>query len=97
MDPTGRPLSPIFPVWYHCAFIGVIVLFLVLFVVKKPLGSILQAVLNSVVPTYPERKRSSLDLRLENTVCWIVDILSMMAPWMLFTVHLFPIDPNNGQ
>jgi hypothetical protein len=92
--PDGPAFISIFPVWYHCAFMGAIVLFLVLFVVKKPLGGILQAVLKSVVPTYPERKRSSLDLTLENTVCWIVVILSMMATGMLFPVLLFPTGPK---
>ena len=75
-------ISPQRPVWYHqISFLTALVLvalLLVLFAVKKPFGGIFQAVLNSAVPTRPERKRSSLDLRLENTVCWLVVALTAL-------------------
>ncbi len=75
-------ISPQRPVWYHqISFLTALVLvalLLVLFAVKKPFGGIFQAVLNSAVPTRPERKRSSLDLRLENTVCWLVVALTVL-------------------
>ncbi len=73
------------PVGYHCCVLSVVILLLVLFVVKKPLGGILQAVLNSVVPTYPERKHTSLDLKLENTVCWIKVTLFMIVSQRCFS------------
>ncbi len=81
------------PLCYHCDYC----LLAFAFVVRRLLGGILQALLNSVVPTYPERKRSSLDLRLDNTVCWIVVTLSMIfAPWILSTVHLIAIGSDLG-
>ena len=76
-------ISPQRPVWYHqISFLTALVLvalLLVLFAVKKPFGGIFQAVLNSAVPTRPERKRSSLDLRLENTVCWLMVALHLQV------------------
>jgi hypothetical protein len=75
-------ISPQRPVWYHqISFLTnlvLVALLLVLFAVKKPFGGIFQAVLNSAVPTRPEQKRSSLDLRLENTVCWLVAALTVL-------------------
>jgi hypothetical protein len=46
--------------WFHSAFLalGVLVLLLVFFVVKKPLGGILQAAMTFVVPKYQARKLS---------------------------------------
>ena len=51
----------------------------VLFAVQKYFGGIFQAVLSSAGTTHPEKKRSSLDYRLESTVCWLAATLLMMA------------------
>jgi hypothetical protein len=53
-------------------------LLLVLFAAKKPFGGIFQTVLNSAIPTSPEWKRSSLDFRLENTVCWFKLVVALI-------------------
>jgi hypothetical protein len=51
----------------------------VLFAVQKYFGGIFQAVLSSAGTTHPEKKRSSLDYRLESTVCWLAATLLMLA------------------
>jgi hypothetical protein len=80
--------------WYHLsAFLalGVLVLLLVFFVVKKPLGGILQAVLTFVVPTYQARKHFGWDLKLENSVCWVCT-MCMIITGSLLTGLLLLID-----
>ncbi len=98
MDRKNEPdFVSVRPVCLHCTIIAITAFLFSLFVVKTLLGGILQAVLKYVVPTYPERKRSSLDLKLENNLCWIVVTLTMIvAPWILFTVYLIAIGPDLG-
>jgi hypothetical protein len=73
--------------WYrHSGILSLgvlLVLLLVFFVVKKPLGGILQAVLTFVVPTYQARKHSGWDLRLENSVCWVCTMCTIIIGSLL--------------
>ena len=50
----------------------VIILLLGIFAGKKHIDCIVQAILNCAVTTLPEKKRSSKNHHLENTVCWLV-------------------------
>ena len=72
---------------------------LLLFTVQKYLGGIFQAVLNSEATTRPEKRHSSQDYRLENTVCWLVVTLTVLqieptlvqtlfGPWEIGRAHV---------
>jgi hypothetical protein len=85
MGPDGPTFH--FPNWYRQSSIlslGILlVLLLVFFVVKKPLGGILQAVLTFVVPTYQARKHAGWDLRLESSVCWVCTMCTIIMGSLL--------------
>ena len=74
--PNGPGLSILSSPDLDCELLLLIVFLLIglllLFAVQKNLGDIFQAVLKSEATTRPAKKRSNLDYRLENTVCWLV-------------------------
>ena len=54
---------------FHTRLLLVIALLLVILAVKKPLGGIFQALLNSAGTTYQKKKRSRLNIKLESAIC----------------------------